>query len=97
MSKKCFEAFAWFMIGFLVGFVGAAILDDAFAIESSQESYLGLDYNGPCMVFQDYLDNPNDCSLHYLLNDPKYNGVIYLAKDGTVRWKVWPKKEQETK
>ena len=48
----------------------------------------------PCQGFQDYIDNPKECFLHYLVGRPDalpYEVVIYLAPDGDVRWMKWEK------
>ena len=53
----------------------------------------------PCQGFQDYIDNPKECFLHYLVGEPDplpYEVVVYLAPDGSVRWMTW-KKEGEQK
>jgi hypothetical protein len=42
--------------------------------------------NEPCRSISDYLENPKQCSIHEFVSDPFYDGVIYLAEDGTVRW-----------
>ena len=45
----------------------------------------------PCKTFQDYLDKPRTCAVHYLIGVPNFDVAIYLAEDGSVRWKAWLK------
>ena len=47
----------------------------------------------PCKTFQDSLDKPNECPVHYLEGDPNFDVIIYLAEDGSVRWKAQLKNE----
>lgn len=53
--------------------------------------YRGDDYW--CHRAPDYVEHPLECPLKYLHDDEKHDGIIYLAPDGTVRWKMWKKGE----
>jgi len=63
-------------------------------LEALEKKWLEWQEENPCEVFQNFLDNPNECNLHHLENSPTHEGIIYLAEDGTVRWKVWLKETE---
>ena len=55
-------------------------------------------FDDPCLGFQDYIDNPKECFLHYLVGEPDplpYEVVVYLAPDGSVRWMTWKKERKQ--